>query len=552
MSISTKKRSENKSSEPQSLSPEEAARRIEASKNPKPAESIPDNAIDMLKAVEKRVQSEQATLPRSKPSFDSKETWKAYNLNETGDAWLYASIYSGKMLYDHAAKTWYVWEGNYWQEDKCEKATTNFDAIIEVYGKEASRLALESAKALEAGKLDKSQAIEAERQLIIKRIWLLNTPKRRESVLKFVRTGEHLGVSGDDIWDSNPMLLGCPNGVIDLTNGRFMQGQPEDYIKTIAKAEWRGFDEPCQTWERFISEIFDKDLEIAAYFQRLLGYSITGKSTEHIFPVLHGRGRNGKGTVLETLRCVLDDIAGSIPSETLLDQKQNATGGAATPDLMLLRGRRLVWASETSEGRRFNVGKVKWLCGGDTITGRHLFGKMASFSPIFTLFLLTNHKPKADNDYAFWKRVHLIPFELSFVDDPVKPFERKVDKGLPDKLKAEISGILAWLVRGCLEWQRIGLCTPDKVNIATSEYRKSEDTIEQFIDERCEVDLFTVDKETRACDLYSAYETWCKNSGLHLFSQPSFAKYLKTTLNIEKSRNASGVVYKNIALKPIV
>jgi putative DNA primase/helicase len=89
---------------------------------------------------------------------------------------------------------------------------------------------------------------------------------------------------------------------------------------------------------------------------------------------------------------------------------------------------------------------------------------------------------------ALWSRVLLIPFTLAFVDkpDPEKPNERQADPDLSEKLRGERAGILAWLVAGCLEWQRTTLDPPQLVRGATKEYRDAEDTFEMFKREWCE------------------------------------------------------------------
>ena len=85
-------------------------------------------------------------------------------------------------------------------------------------------------------------------------------------------------------------------------------------------------------------------------------------------------------------------------------------------------------------------------------------------------------------DFGFWERVHLLPFERSFVDrEPEAEHERLADKSMPEKLKAEASGVLEWLVRGCLRWQRDGLNPPEKVRAATEEYRRNEDLLADFL-----------------------------------------------------------------------
>ena len=216
--------------------------------------------------------------------------------------------------------------------------------------------------------------------------------------------------------------------------------------------------------------------------------------------------------MLETLKYALGPLAGPVPSELLLKQRDSKNPDAPSASLMALRGKRIVWASETERGRQFSTQRVKWLCGGDTIVGRDPFGRrQVEFSPTHSIFLLTNDKPRADaSDSAFWSRVLLIPFRFTFVDNPQGPHERKRDPHLLEKLKAEAPGILAWLIRGCLEWQRQGLNPPEIVRVSTEQYRQDEDQLARFIDECC---IVKAGAEVKAGDLFKVYRAWCDESG---------------------------------------
>ena len=214
---------------------------------------------------------------------------------------------------------------------------------------------------------------------------------------------------------------------------------------------------------------------------------------------------------------------------------------------MALRGKRLVWSSEIEEGRRLNTGKLKWLTGGDTLTGRAPFGKrQVTFQPMHTLFLLTNHRPQAPaNDYALWARLHLIPFTQAFVEHPVKgQNEFKADPNLLDKLKSEAPGILAWLVRGCLEWQRQGLNPPEAVKSATANYRKDEDLIGQFISEGC---VAMPHARVKAGELLEAYVKWCDEGGLKPLSRNKFANQMLDRFDRDDSGRFR--IYMGIGLK---
>jgi len=208
------------------------------------------------------------------------------------------------------------------------------------------------------------------RKNLKQRIKALQSINRQKNVLELARTGEgSLAIAGDE-WDRDTWLFAVQNGVINLRTGTHRPGRQEDFIKTVAPVEWRGLDEPAPTWEQFQLEVADRDRELVEFKQRLYGYYLTGETILHFAPILEGQGRNGKGTELETLKAVMGPYAGAIEAELILKQRFAKHSGGPTSDIMNLRGKRLVWVSETDEGRRLNAGKVKWLVGGDTLTGR--------------------------------------------------------------------------------------------------------------------------------------------------------------------------------------
>ena len=286
--------------------------------------------------------------------------------------------------------------------------------------------------------------------------------------------------------------------------------------------------------------------------QRLFGYGITGMTVEHIFPVMHGAGRNGKSLIIEAISHALGDYAGPVPAEMLLESSRSTSAASPTPEIMALKGLRLAFASETDEGRRFSAAKVKWLTGGDKLTGRGLHDKrLTTFDPTHMLILLTNHKPSApDGDFAFWERCFLIPHKMRFVSrdpDPDKPSERCADKYLVHKLRDCAPGILAWLVRGCLEWQRRGLDPPPEILTATSEYQQDEGTIERFL----EMSTVTAPSlRISASELYAAYEHWYRaNINKNVKYTPSQKRFGGAFMALERfARIKSGGVYIYLGL----
>jgi len=477
--------------------------------------------------------------------LSSQEILTALKSNEDGDASLFIRIHRNKFVFDHDLGKWFKWTGHYWEEDRVGESLAAVGAVIDEYGKEVLRQSQMRTEATRASNTDKAKEAEKIEKELLNRICGLQSLHRKKNILALATVGnDSLGVTSE-IWDLDPWLLGCANGIIDLKTGDFRPGKPEDYIKTVAPTEWQDIETPSPDWGQFLIEIFDENQELAVFLQRLYGYSITGLTTEHILPILWGKGRNGKGTILEVLRNILGPLAGPIQSEMLLNQGKSRSSAAPSPDIMALQGKRITWSDETDDGRHFSVSKVKLLVGGNTLIGRPPFGKREiEFEPTHTLFLLTNNKPHApSDDYAFWQRVHLIPFTLSFIDDPKEPNERKRDPNLKEKLLAESSGILAWLVKGCLIWQKEGLNPPAIVKEATTSYQEDEDILGHFLDDCCNPEPNVT---ARAKDLYKAYRKWCDENGHKPISITNFGK--KMVERFIRGTDSQGNYYKGIGL----
>ena len=464
---------------------------------------------------------------------------EALGNGQDGDSDLCVDMLRDRFCFDHAAGRWHRWRDHYWEEDCAGESLEALREIVLVYKSEAENQARIRREAAIAGKGTEEKTAQKLEALLLKRIRELQRYRYKRDILILAAAGKNsLGITGEE-WDRNPWLLPVKNGVVELKAGTFRPGKPGDFLKTVAPTEWNS-EAKAPAWNDFLWSIFNEDPDLVAYLQRLLGYAITGLRTEHILPILWGKGRNGKGTLLETLAGVLGPLAGPVKAELLLEQGRVRSSAAPDSDMMALRGRRLAWASETDEGRKLNAGKVKWLVGGDSLVGRPPYGRREiTWTPTHSLFLLTNHRPKANPlDFALWERIHLIPFALSFVDDPRGPSERKRDPDIGEKLKAEAPGILTWLVEGCRIWQKRGLDPPEVVKAATREYRQEEDDIGRFIDEIAVVADFA---RVQASKLYGKYEEWAKENGIEALSGRFFSRYIRE--QYEAKRGSGGVVF---------
>jgi putative DNA primase/helicase len=327
-------------------------------------------------------------------------------------------------------------------------------------------------------------------------------------------------ISPDDL-DADPWLFNTANGTIDLRTGILRGHRREDLITKLAPVEHN----PAATapaWEHFLQRVLPGE-DLRGFVQRATGYSATGNTSEQCMFINHGTGANGKSTFQETISAALGDYAMRTPTEMLLAKRSDGVPN----DIARLKGSRFVSASETEEGRRLAESRIKDLTGQDTITARFMRAEWFDFEPVHKLWLSTNHKPEIrGTDQAIWRRIRLVPWTVV-----IPPAEQ--DKKLPEKLRAELPGVLAWIVQGCLEWRRKGLQAPEEVRRATVEYRAEMDVVGAFLAECCAI---APERDVSAADLYKAYGEWCKDTGETQVKQRRFGGQLTERGDFERYR----------------
>jgi len=429
-----------------------------------------------------------------------KRLTKAAYGGQRGVAELYTEFYRGTYIFDASEQQWYRFNGVGWVKQTIAEQIKALDPIQKEIKTAAIAVDAQVAEIAEAW--DPTGKSEKETEAFKERIKRLNADSKalyamdrnlsslpfRKTCVEFSATSaEWLAVTGE-VWDRDPWLLGCANGVVDLRTGTLRPGEPGDYIQAVIPTNFDP-DARAPRWVQFLEEIFDGDEELARYVKRLFGMALIGDAEfKQYLVLLVGAGRNGKDTFLKVLNRVLgEDVCRKITSSVLIDSGFTRSAGAPSPEVMDLRGKRLVYAAETGEGHAFDVSRVKDLTGGGDLKGRAPYGRHeVQFKASHMIVLETNTPPVADAaDKAFWYRVRLIRFPLSFVPDPVTDNERKEEKGLSGRLLAEAEGVLAWLVEGCREYIAAGyrLDDPVSVMVGVETYRRSQDMLADFIEE---------------------------------------------------------------------
>ena len=452
-----------------------------------------------------------------------------FTMDEGGNGERLAHLHGRDLRYVHDRNRWYVWNHNRWvlddtgEVDRRAKATAR--AVRDVVR------ALEDADDVGADELKAYQRHAA-------------ASNRHTGLRNIVTRGQSeppIPVTPDD-FDADPWALNMPGGTVDLRTATVRPHRREDLLTKLTGGtvtpELLNDPTPfaaCPAFGRFLTRIIP-DADVRAFLQRLVGQALIGEVKEHLLPVAWGEGANGKSTLITALTVALGDYVQAAPTSLLLVGRPN---DGPSPEVLRLRGARLVICSETDESARLNEALVKTLTGGDRLVARMPYGReYEEWTPTHTALLVTNHRPIIrGTDNGIWRRLLLIPFDQTIP-------EAEQDKHLDDTLAAEADGILAWAIAGAIAWQRDGLDPPDRVRAATELYRAEMDVVGAWLAERCvQID----GASARGADLYRDYRDWSAETGQRPMPSNKFGPELERR-GFDKTRDRSGMRYRGIGL----
>jgi putative DNA primase/helicase len=437
-------------------------------------------------------------------------------MTDVGNGQRLVARYGHALRYCHPWSKWLAWDGARWRLDDT--------GAVWRMAKHTARAIFQEAADVKSVELAKKLGAHAIRT---------QADGKLAAMIHQAESEPTIPVLPDDL-DADPWLCCVANGVIDLRTGELGEHDRDLLITKYAPVMYDP-QARCPVWDQFLYRILDGNTELIAFVQRAVGYSLTGVTRERVLFFLHGTGSNGKSTLIETARSLLGEYAQRTPTDTLLAKRENAIPN----DVARLRGARFVSAVETEEGKRLAEALVKDLTGGDTIAARFMRGEWFDFKPSFKIWLGTNHKPVIrGTDNAIWNRIRLIPFTVTIP-------ENEQDPQLANKLQAELPGILAWAVRGCLAWQRDGLGMPTEVRAATESYRADMDVLAAFLQDSCIVDPQAT---VAARALYEAYKRWCEDTGEHAITQRRVGQSLSER-SFERLHGEHGWSWRGLRLR---
>ncbi|MFO0840679.1 MAG: phage/plasmid primase, P4 family [Phycisphaerae bacterium] len=439
-------------------------------------------------------------------------------MTDIGNAARLVQRFGHKIRYCYGPGQWLIWDGRRWKPDD--------RGLIVKLCKQTALGILDEAKGLSG---------DAQRELIE---WAMASQKRDRLTAMAALAQPEVAVGPDDL-DADPWAFNCLNGTIDLSTGDLRPHRQDDLITKLAAVE-HDATAPCPRFDLFLKQVFDSDEDLIRFVQRWHGHCLTGDVREQYLPIYHGEGNNGKSVLLDTISAIMGDYAGEAPPD-LVTVRKHPEHPTEIADLL---GKRMVVASETERDAELRLQLIKRLTGNARLKARRMREDYFEFTRTHKLILVTNNKPTLREDTeAVWRRLRLVPFNVI-----IPKHER--DPDLLRKLRGEWPGILAWMVRGCVDWLREGLTEPDAVLLATEMFRGTANSLDAFLRECCCLSPGLV---CATSELIDAYSEWCARNRRTPLRRKALAEALRAKacvpqkfdgawhwVNIDLDRSSSG------------
>ena len=454
--------------------------------------------------------------PPQKPKDKVTKELALLGETDTDNAQRFANRFGKKALYT-PGRGWLVFDGKRWRSDDVGQVVELAKTTARLIAAESAHLGSDSARAERSGFAKQSLS--------------------RGSLDRMTELAKSLLAVEDGRLDANPWLLNVENGTIDLKTGRRERHDPRDLLTKIAPVKSNRHAK-CPEFKKFLKRITGDDSTLEKFIQKAVGYSLTGITTEQVLFFVYGKsGNNGKSTLVNLIREMLGDYGLHTPTETLLVKQYD---NAIPADLARLDGARMVTAIEANFNRHLDEAKIKSMTGGEPITARFMRQNFFQFAPTLKLWLVANDQPRVrGTDEAFWRRVRVIPLTIKIP-------EAERDPNLSSKLRTELSGILAWAVRGCRKWQSSDLAMPDTVAHATTGWQKEMDHLKRFVAEQLDI---APGIKVAASQLFDRYSKWCVQQGEQSLKVQDFKAKLQEVLDVTHTRTKGRSWWRGIKFR---
>lgn len=442
---------------------------------------------------------------------------------EIGNGQRLARIAGEELRYVADRGHWLAWDGRRWHRDPTAPALAAKRVVSQLWY-EAADLARQAATD------DSVQARAAAAQR-----WAATSSKATavRAMLALAESECPLAARAG-AFDGDRFALNVYNGTLDLRTGVLRPHRQTDMLTMLAPVAYDASAE-APRWEQFLARVLP-DPDVLAWVQRYLGYALTGDVREQCLAFFLGGGANGKSVLLDVVLEIVGDY-GLRAAPDLVLASHNERHPTEQADL---EGRRLVVCSEIEQGKQWAESTIKRITGDATITARKMRVDFYTFAATHKIVVAANTRPTVrGTDDGVWRRMRLVPWTVRIPDD-------EQDRELAQRLiDTEASGILAWLVRGCLAWYRDGLGTAEAITLATEGYRAEQDLLGRWIEDRCELGA---DLWQAVSSLYVSYTSWCEAEGLTAWTQPTWRARMLERRGVAAARRDHGRVRALVGL----
>ena len=516
---------------------------------------------------------------------------------EIGDANFMFTFFGGptpRLLYDQDERQWYSWGNHHWERDV---SSLHQDLIHRYATKKHQHFvhALENCHILREINILRNTASQLEEDIIkasaseqkTLRDKLNDINKRlakllpqAKPVMKIIREAKHGRIKclttvrtlknvaiqmerlfsknrykdsdgSEVVWDTHPTQIACPNGVLDLQTGTLRNGHPLDFCRSCIPTEFKGIDEPMPQMTEVLNLVCLQDKAKITFLQKWFGVAMSGISPEQALLLYGDGGRNFKGVMCKLIMGVLAsksnrNMANEIKGHVVLGKTGQRAAAKNSHDshVMKLKGLHSAFIDEVAEDHHFDVQDFKRLTGRVEVPARGCYSKEEeTLSPTWSITLKMNHQPrvKDPSDDAFWQRVFMIEFFHRFIidPDPNNKFEHAVDDRLYDKLLKERSGILAWMVRGFMAYEKDGHNFGESKSMkeAKNQYRISIDPVRKWFND-CPQDEESAKRKWPATHFFTAFKIWARKNNVwkkesSIYGMNTFIKHFKKIAGIQ-------------------
>lgn len=388
---------------------------------------------------------------------------------------------------------WYEFRGHRWRKGSMRLRQRISEEIVGYYKK-----ARKEYKSF--GEKEKKKVVVIE-DLIKK----LKTTGFKNNIMSEVNEIFYNNLDGFlDKLNENKSLIGFENGVYDLEKDEFREGKCDDYITMSVGYNYRSeYSNKIDDIKKFFEDIIPEKNN-REYLLTYLASCLGGNNPDELFHIFSGKTRNGKSKLRDLLKYTFGEYFTTISSNLLTKERPSPSN--PQPDIMCLKGKRLIVASEPEKNKKINTGFMKFMTGNDPIRGRGLYEKEEyEYEPQFKILLLCNDIPLMDsNDLGVWSRSRCIEFPTTFVENPTGLNEKKVDKYLSNKLRHWKEDFMLLLLEYNKKYREEGLKVTSSIKNYTKEYQKENDVYYDYLEERTKKS----DKNIHMTTIYEDFKKW--------------------------------------------